>query len=212
MMMDRRKSWLYFIALISLLLAATTIQAAEATGPLELVKQTSAEMIAAIKDNRAAIDKDQNRLFELVEKIVLPHFDFERMSKLVLGKYWRRATDEQQREFTDEFRFLLVRTYATAMLEYTDQKINYMPLRAEPDATEVEVDTEVDQDSGFPIPIDYKMYKNDKGEWKVYEVTIDGVGLVINYRSSFSTEIRGKGGMAGLIDKLKQRNNEARSG
>jgi phospholipid transport system substrate-binding protein len=210
--MDRRIPWLRSFSLVLLLLVATMIRAAETPGPLELVKQTSAEMIDAIKENRAAIDKNQNRLFELVEKIVLPHFDFERMSKLVLGKYWRRATDEQQREFTNEFRFLLVRTYATAMLEYTDQKINYLPLRAGSDPSQVEVDTEVDQDSGFPIPIDYKMYKNDQGQWKVYEVTIDGVGLVINYRSSFSTEIRGKGGMAGLIDKLKQRNNEARNG
>lgn len=210
---NRRKTWLYAISMVMLLAALTVVQAADSdNGPMALVKQTSAKMIDAIKANRDAIDKDKNRLFDLVEQIVLPHFDFERMSKLVLGKYWRRASDEQRREFTSEFRFLLVRTYATAMLEYTDQKINYLPMRAEPGASDVVVQTEVDQDGGFPIPIDYKMFKNDQGQWKVYEVAIDGVGLVINYRSSFSTEIRGKDGLDGLIKTLKQRNAEARNG
>jgi len=196
-----------------LLMAVTVAQATENdNGPMELVKQTSVKMLDAIKKDRDAIDKDKNRLFELVEQIVLPHFDFERMSKLVLGKYWNRASDQQRRDFTAEFRFLLVRTYATAMLEYTDQKITYEPLRAEPGATEVVVQTEVDQNGGFPVPIDYKMFKNDQGQWKVYEVVIDGVGLVINYRSSFSTEIRGKGGIDGLIKTLRDRNTEARNG
>lgn len=211
--LDRRKTWLCAITVTMLLAAATvTLAAGNDNGPLELVQQTSAKMLDAIRKDRDAIDKDKNRLFDLVEQIVLPHFDFERMSKLVLGKYWRRASDEQRREFTTEFRFLLVRTYATAMLEYTDQKINYLPLRADPGASEVVVQTEVDQNGGFPIPIDYKMFKNDQGQWKVYEVSIDGVGLVINYRSSFSTEIRGKEGLDGLIKTLRARNAEARNG
>jgi len=209
---DRRKAWLAALSVVVLLMVATVCVAADnGNEPLELVQQTSVKMIDAIKKNRDAIDKDKNRLFDLVEEIVLPHFDFERMSKLVLGKYWRRASDEQRREFTAEFRFLLVRTYATAMLEYTDQKITYLPMRADPGASEVVVQTEVDQDGGFPIPIDYKMFKNDQGQWKVYEVAIDGVGLVINYRSSFATEIRGKEGLDGLIKTLKQRNVEARN-
>jgi phospholipid transport system substrate-binding protein len=210
--LDRHKTWLYAITVTMLLAAATvTLAAGNDNGPLELVQQTSAKMLDAIRKDRDAIDKDKNRLFDLVEQIVLPHFDFERMSKLVLGKYWRRASDEQRREFSTEFRFLLVRTYATAMLEYTDQKINYLPLRADPGASEVVVQTEVEQNGGFPIPIDYKMFKNDQGQWKVYEVSIDGVGLVINYRSSFSTEIRGKEGLDGLIKTLRARNAEARN-
>ena len=209
---NRRMTWLTAIAIAILLMVATAALAADkGDGPLALVQQTAGKMIDAIKKDRAAINKDKNHLFDLVEQIVLPHFDFERMSKLVLGKYWNRATDEQRREFTAEFRFLLVRTYATAMLEYTDQKITYEPLRAEPGATEVVVQTEVDQAGGFPVPIDYKMFKNDRGQWKVYEVVIDGVGLVINYRSSFATEIRGKGGIDGLIKTLKGRNAEARN-
>ena len=146
--------------------------------PLSMVQKTSNEMLTAIKAERSQIDKDKGRLFTLVEKIVLPHFDFDRMAKLVLGKYWNRASDEQRRNFVEEFRFLLVRTYATAMLEYTDQKINYLPYRAGSDVNEATVQTEVEQDGGFPVPIDYKLYL-DNGDWKVYEVSIDGVGLCV---------------------------------
>lgn len=194
-----------------LMFTATIVVAESVNEPLELVKQTSDRMLKAIKAERAEIEKDNARLFALVDEIVLPHFDFQKMAKLVLGKYWRQASDAQRRQFTDEFRFLLVRTYAAAMLEYTDQKIIFLPFRGAPGDDDVVVQTEVDQAGGFPIPIDYKMYKDDAGQWKVYEVAIDGVGLVINYRASFSTEIRSKGGMDGLIGKLKQRNEEARN-
>ena len=195
--------------IVCLLLFAVPVIAA-ANEPLKMVQETADSMLAAIKADRAEIDKDNKRLYPLVEKIVLPHFDFDRMAKMVLGKYWRRASDEQRRHFVEEFRFLLVRTYATAMLEYTDQDITYLPYRPGPDADEGTVQTEVEQASGFPVPIDYKLFR-DNGEWKVYEVVIDGVGLVINYRSSFGTEIRGKEGLDGLIKKLKDRNDEARN-
>jgi phospholipid transport system substrate-binding protein len=184
---------------------------AATSDPLTLVQESTDKMLTAIKAERAEIDRDNARLFALVEDIVLPHFDFQRMSKLVLAKYWNRASDDQRRRFIDEFRFLLVRTYATAMLEYTDQKIVYLPFRAQPGDTDVVVQTEVEQVGGFPIPIDYK-FALDNGAWKVYEVSIDGVGLVINYRSSFATEIRGKEGLEGLINKLKVRNDQARKG
>lgn len=197
------------LCFVSLLLLVIPVAVA-ATDPLSLVQDTSDQMLTAIKAERAAIDKDKGRLFALVEEIVLPHFDFNRMAKMVLGKYWRRASDEQRRQFVEEFRFLLVRTYAASMIEYTNQKIDYLPYRAGPDADEATVQTEVEQDGGFPVPIDYKLFR-ENGEWKVYEVVIDGVGLVINYRSSFATEIRGKQGLDGLILKLKTRNDEARN-
>jgi len=208
--LGRSRYWfVLLLTMISVPVFISTLVYGAVTEPLALVQQSSEKMLTAIKAERAEIDKDTNRLFVLVEEIVLPHFDFRRMSKLVLGKYWNRASDDQRRRFTDEFRFLLVRTYATAMLEYTDQEIIYLPFRAKPDDTDVVVQSEVEQDGGFPIPIDYKMTLSD-GAWKVFEVAIDGVGLVINYRSSFSTEIRGRGGLDGLINKLKGRNDEAR--
>jgi phospholipid transport system substrate-binding protein len=190
------------------MLAAIPVAMA-ATEPLALVQQTADKMLTAIKAERSVIEKDKGRLYALVEEIVLPNFDFNRMAKMVLGKYWARASDDQRRRFVEEFRFLLVRTYATAMLEYTDQKIIYLPYRPQSDVTEALVQTEVEQDGGFPVPIDYKLFMDDD-HWRVYEVAIDGVGLVINYRSSFATEIRGKEGLDGLIKKLSTRNDEAR--
>lgn len=202
-----RAQWLMLVGCLLLAMPVT----GATKDPLVLVQESSEKILSMIKADREEIEKDKNRLFTLVEEIVLPHFDFRRMAKLVLGKYWRRASDDQRRRFTEEFRFLLVRTYSTAMWEYTDQEIIFLPFRAKPGATNVVVQTEVEQDGSFPIPIDYKLALH-QGAWKVYEVAIDGVGLVINYRSSFSTEIRRPGGLEGLIDKLKSRNDHARKG
>lgn len=195
------------------LLAGVGLMAAQANagmGPQELVKQTSERMLEALRAEEERIKKDPQRLRDLVDEIVLPHFDFERMSKLVLGRYWRRADEGQQRRFISEFRELLVRTYKSALNEYSEQTISYLPFRGDESEGDVTVKTEVDQGSGFPIPIDYSLHLKE-GEWKVYDVTIDGVSLVINYRSSFANEIR-QVGIDGLIDKLRSRNEQEKSG
>ncbi|RMD71200.1 MAG: ABC transporter substrate-binding protein, partial [Gammaproteobacteria bacterium] len=121
--------------------------------PLQLVQQTAERMLAEIRAHKAELQQHPERIYDLVEDIVLPHFDFERMSRLVLGRYWRSATPEQRRRFVKEFRMLLVRTYANALLEYSDQKLSYGPVRGSGD--EVTVHTEVAQPGGLPIPIDY---------------------------------------------------------
>lgn len=202
--MLRTVCWAGLISLVSLWSAPLLAD----EPPLLLVKSTSERMIKALHEDKARIDKEPKYLYELVDKIVLPHFDFLRMSKLVLGKYWRQASVDQQERFVEEFRTLLVRTYATSMREYADQPIEYLPLRMDPGATDVTVKTEVEQLSGFPVPIDYRLYLND-GAWKVFEVSIDGVNLVVNYRSSFATEIRKVGGVEGLIKQLHERNQQA---
>lgn len=189
------------------LMAGTAVWAAQQS-PLELVKETTDEMVAALNQEHDAIAADQGRLFQLVEKIVLPHFDFERMSRTVLGKYWRRASDSEKEAFSREFRILLMRTYATAMLEYSGQEIDYLPFRAAPTDDEVIVSTEVQQDAGFPVPVDYYLYR-DGDRWKVYGMSIDGVNLVVNYRASFATTIRQEGSVDKLIAKLHQRNQQA---
>jgi phospholipid transport system substrate-binding protein len=145
----------------------------------------------------------------LVDKIVLPHFDFYKMSSRVLGKYWRRASDEQKEKFTKEFRILLVRTYAKALVDNMDQTIDYMPVHAPENAEDVTVKTEIPQQGSFPLPIDYSMYLTN-GEWKVYDVEIDGISLVINYRTTFANEIR-QAGLDKLIAKLSSRNEQAAS-
>jgi phospholipid transport system substrate-binding protein len=138
----------------------------------------------------------------VVDDIVASHFDFDRMSSWVLGKHWRKAKPDEKTRFASEFRTLLVRTYAKALNDNYDKKIAMLPVRDKGD--EALVRTEVQQDAGFPIPIDYRMYIKD-GVWKVYDVSVDGISLVSNYRTSFSKEIR-KDGLPKLIDRLAERN------
>lgn len=178
--------------------------------PDQLVQETSKRMLAKLKEERDVIKKNPERIYDLVQQIVLPHFDFEYMSQLVLAKNWRRATDAQRKSFTGEFRTLLVRTYATSLNEYTDQKLTYLPFRQNPGDTEVTVRTEVEQPGGLPIPIDYRLHQRD-GEWVVFDVIIDAVSLVNNYRTTFAKEVR-QGDIDGLIKTLADRNKQAKRG
>ena len=172
----------------------------------DLVKQTSDRMISSLKDKGDELHKNPQLIYNLVNEIILPHFDFEHMSQLVLGKYWNRISADEKKQFTKEFQLLLVRTYGTAMSDYSDQKINFLPFRNDDNADDVTVKTEVEQKGGFPIPIDYSLYKK-QGEWKVYDVSIDSVSLVVNYRTSFSSEIK-QSGITDLIKKLRTRNEQ----
>jgi len=192
------------IAIGFLLLISFTAYAYAETGPQEMVKSVASQTIERIKKDREKIKADPLYINTLVDELILPHFDFERMSRWVLGKYWRRATPDQQQHFIKEFKNLLIRTYASSLLEYVDQKINYLPFRDNPGDKDVTVRSEIAQPGGFPIPITYKLYKlNDN--WMVYDVLIDDVSLVANYRSSFSKEIRSKG-MDALIKTLADKN------
>lgn len=189
------------------LLLCTSLPVHASTDPKTaetLVKQTTKEVFDAVRKQRAEIDKDPSVLYGIVNQIVLPHFDFRRMSRRVLGRYWLRATPEQQASFTKQFATLLVRTYATAIRDYTDQPIRYLPLRADEGGDDVTVRTEVTSPGGQVIPISYDMFA-EAGDWKVYDVSIDGVSLVINYRVSFANQIRASG-MQGLIKRLEEKN------
>lgn len=177
--------------------------------PQELVRDTSSRMLSALRDEQEAIKNNPGRLYELVSDIVLPYFDFRRMSQWVLGKNWRTATPDQRERFVEEFRKLLVRTYGTALSEYADEKIIYLPFAANTDARTVTVRTEIKQ-GGSTIPISYSMYNSSEG-WKVYDVAINGVSLVTNYRSTFGSIIRGEG-MDSLIKQLVERNSAVTDG
>lgn len=178
--------------------------AGDVLDPETLVRQTSERMLSVLKEQHDVIKAEPARLYGLVDDIVLPHFDFERMARWVLGKNWRQATPEQQQRFVVEFRNLLVRTYGTALLEYNDQEVRFLPLRMPADAQEVTVRTEVQKQGMMPITINYSMYRRDEG-WKVYDVVIDGISLVSNYRTDFSAQIR-SGGIDGLIARIAERN------
>ena len=185
------------------LLAPVTANPSDIT-PESLVRDTASRMLVALKDEKTLIQKDRNRIYALVSDIVLPYFDFRRMSAWVLGRYWRDATPDQQERFTAEFRQMLVRTYGSALLDYSDEKIIYLPLHAEQGAKDVTVHTEIEQVGGPAIEINYSMYLSADG-WKVYDVSINGVSLVTNYRTSFASIIR-RDGVDSLIKQLEYRN------
>ena len=175
--------------------------------PEDLVAKTTDEITSALRAEQDKIKASPKRLYEIVSEVVLPDFDFERMSRWALGKYWRKATESERKQFIQEFRALLVRTYAKALNDNYDQKIDMLPVRMRKGGKEATVRTEVQQSAGFPIPIDYKMYiKGDA--WKIYDVSVDAISLVANYRTSFSKEIR-KNGIPKLIARLADRNKQA---
>lgn len=173
----------------------------------ELVKQTAEDVLATIKNDKDIQAGNQQKIFALAEEKILPNFDFDRVCRMVLGKNWKSATPEQQAAFQKEFRSLLLRTYATALGKYRNQVIEYKPLRAEPDAKNVSVKTQILQPGGQPIAVDYSLVKVDGG-WKVYDIVIESVSLVTNYRSQFSNEIR-TNGLDSLNKKLAEKNKAA---
>lgn len=186
---------------LTLLLALPALAADE---PQQLVQSTSEQVLQRLKKEHDRLQANPDLIYPLVEDVVLPHFDFTKMSQWVLGVNWRAASDEQKARFTEQFRNLLVRTYAKALLEYTDQKINYLPLRASDDPRTVMVRTEIVQPGGQNIPVYYSMY-NKGGRWMVYDIAIDGVSLVSNYRTSFANDIR-QSGIDALIIRLAEMN------
>lgn len=170
------------------------------------VQDTAERMLAVLEERRSELDSSPRLIYELVNEIVVPGFDFERITRSVLGRNWRKADAEQRRALVVEFRQMLVRVYAKSLLNYAGQKIRILPLRPGKRPDHVVVHTEVNEPGGPTIPINYRMYLQD-GAWKVYDIIIDGVSLVSNYRSSFAAEVRRKG-IDGLIRTLKARNGD----
>ena len=183
-------------------LFATLALAQEA--PDVLVKNVSQEVLGIIKSDPKVQAGDQARIREVVETKLLPYFDFERITALAMGRNWRQATPEQQKQLVEQFRQLLVRTYSGALAQYRNQTMDYKPLRADPAATEVTVRTEVVRPGQPPVQIDYSMAKTGN-TWKAYDVIVGGVSLVTNYRDEFNEQIR-SGGIDALIKSLSAKN------
>lgn len=192
--------------LLSLACVLSPVSQAEANTPDSLIKDTSQRVLQALEEQKEQLKADPNHVYKLVDEIILPHIDFEKMAKLALGKNWRKANAEQQKAFTAAFRQLLVRTYSKSLSEYSGQTVKYLPFRSQPGDTDATVKTEIDQQSGFPIPVEYSLFiKNN--EWLVYDIKIDGLSLVTNYRGSFAKEVREKG-ISGLIKQLEDKNKQ----
>ncbi len=200
------KMQLSFFRNIFALLTLMSFSAAASTTPDVLIKETTEKLLAELTSNRQALVEDNQRLYRLVDEIVLPHFDFKRMSQLVLGRYWRQATETQQEQFVEQFKSLLVRTYATALFEYTGQEIVYKPFRQDEKENLAVVKTEVLQPGGGPkIPFHYSLLKDENNTWKVFDVRVDGISLVTNYRTSYATLIQ-TNGLDSLISSLADKN------
>ena len=197
------------ILTLTLFTAVSATAQATAMSAKEFVQSTSQQILDRIATERSQIDNQPTHIYSLIDELLLPHIDFQKMSRSVLGKYWRRTSEEQREQFVAEFRMLLIRTYSTALMEYSNQTIKYLPVHAGPEATDVTVRTEIRRDDGPSIPISYDVY-NANGHWLVYDVSIDRVSLVANYRSSFATQIR-RSGFDSLIERLHARNSKPKN-
>ena len=193
--------------LIALSMLCFSISAFATEAPDELVKRTAEDVLTTVKSDADIQAGDQAKIFALAEEKILPNFNFDKVSRLVLGKNWTKATPEQKTAFQTEFRTLLIRTYATALSKYKNQTIEYKPLRLAEGAATVSVKTVILQPGGQPIAVDYSLEKK-ADIWKVYDIVIEGVSLVTNYRGQFAQEIR-QNGLDSLIKKLGDKNKAA---
>lgn len=196
-------------ALLALLILLSAFaRAAEASDAQALVRATADKVLAEVQANKARLDRDSSGIYELVQRFVVPHFDFARMTQSAMGRHWRSASEDQRAALVREFQEMLVRTYAVALLKYSGQQIEYLPVRASSSDEDVLVQTKVSDSGAPPIPIDYRLSRT-VGTWKVYDVTIDGVSLVSNYRSTFAEQVQ-RTGVDGLIKQLSDRNRQLR--
>lgn len=196
--------------LIAALLFLGAARAWSAAAPDALVKEVTLDVVQIVSKDRDIQEGNRDKLLTLVETKVLPHFNFASMTALAMGANWRSATPEQRKRLIDAFRMLLVRTYASALSAYRDQKFEFRPLRMNVADTDVTVHVRIVQAGAQAVAIDYDMEKTAAG-WKVYNVHVGGVSLVLNYRTDFAMQVR-NGGIDGLIRSLEAKNKALESG
>ena len=193
-----------FMMLLLPLFSMTT-NSAVPREPEDVVITTVDNVIARVNAERELLEAQPEKIYEVINELIIPNFDFLNMSKWVLGRYWGKASEEQRNVFADEFKTLLVRTYAKALLGFSDEKINYLETKTGSRPNIVLVKTEIKSNTNpKPTPVNYTMHISD-GDWKVVNVAFEGVSLVETYRKSFASEIRNNG-LASLIQKLTDKN------
>jgi phospholipid transport system substrate-binding protein len=191
-------------ALAAAALAAVPLAQAQEVPPDQLVKSVTLEVVDLIAKDKEIKAGNRAKLVQLIDAKVLPHFNFSAMTALAMGQGWNKANAEQKKRLSEEFRTLLVRTYASALAAYSEQRFDFRPLRARPSDTDVTVQVRVLQSGAQPVPIDYSMEKTATG-WKVYDVMVGGVSLVANYRTEFNNVVR-ESGIDGLVKNLSVKN------
>jgi phospholipid transport system substrate-binding protein len=189
-----------------LLLTATFVVPAMAAdqSPDQMVKTVTEEVLSVVKYDKDIQSGNTKKAIALVETKVVPYFNFTHMTQLAVGKDWRKATPEQQSALTLEFKNLLVRTYSNALSSYKDQSVSYKAAKQLPGGTDVVVRSAITPQGGKPIIVDYTL-EQVGGGWKVYDITVEGVSLLTNYRGTFEQELR-NGGVDGLIQSLAAKN------
>lgn len=196
---------LLHISTVALLLVCLG-PAQAASEPVDIVRTTTDSVLERISADRDKLRADPAKMYNLVSELIFPHFDFAIMSQWVLGEHWNSADQASREGFVEQFRKLLVRTYATALLEFSQQVITYPPINQKGVANTALVKQEIAQQGGGSIPVVYRLH-NKSGEWKVFDISVDGVSLVKTYRASFGSMIR-DGSLAGLIDSLNTKNQQ----
>ena len=176
---------------------------AENPGPDELVKEVTEEVLNILRKDKDIQSGNTQRATELIEKKVAPHFDFQRMTRLAVGRAWQQADDKQREALVREFHTLLVRTYANSLTAYRDQSVTFRP-SGKKSGDEVVVRSQINKPGAQPIPLEYSL-ANNNGDWKVFDVAVANISLVSNYRSSFASEVE-KGGIDGLLKTLQEKN------
>ncbi len=192
------------LSCLALALAAGTAQAEPTTPPDELVKDVMLDIQRLIVEDKELRSGDRVKTIRLIEQKALPHFNHVGMTALAVGMHWRKATPEQKKRLAEEFRMLLVRTYASSLSAFGDQKFEFRPLRMKPEDTDVTVQVRVLQSGAQAVPVEYDMEKTSRG-WKVYDVRVAGISLVVNYRTEFGNIVRDKG-IDGLVGALEAKN------
>jgi phospholipid transport system substrate-binding protein len=208
-LVTRRMAISLALATSASLLAPVAQAQAQVVAPDALIRQVSTEVIDTVKADKAIQGGDVSKIIALVDTKVMPNVNFQRMTAAAVGRNWRSATPEQQKRLQDEFKTLLVRTYAGALTQVKDQTIGLKPFRAAAEDTEVVVRTEI-KGKGEPIQLDYRLEKTAAG-WKIYDVNVLGIWLVEQYKNSFAQEISASG-LDGLITKLAEKNKAASGG
>jgi|TARA_B100000795_G_scaffold199563_1_gene153423 phospholipid transport system substrate-binding protein len=194
----------YLLLLVALIISTSVLAD---LAPDELVRKTADDVINELKKDKDIKVGDRAKIYKLAEEKILPNFDFKRICRLVLGKNWRSMTVDQRNVFQIEFRGLLLRTYAIALSKFRDQTIEFKPLRMKSSDKIVLVKTEITQSGGQPIDVNYAL-SNSTGKWLVFDIVIEGVSLVTNYRSQFASQVK-KNGIEDLLKKLSEKNNES---
>jgi len=200
---DVRRSTILMVAAAGLLAGSAALAAGADPAARQLARQVTSSVVEELTARREALRNDPHSVYELVDRLVLPHFDFERMSRRVLGKRWKQASPEQRRRFVSAFRSMLVRTYATVLSEYRGQTLTWLDPVPRKKDNEVSVPLNIGADGRRTVRVVYAMHGDGK-DWKVFDVAVEGVSIVTNYRASFRSRIA-QDGIEGLIASLEAR-------